>query len=76
MKPSRLIAMVATAGIVAAGVAGCSSHETGTSTGDSTTPSTFSVPPGVWQIQDLTAMTGAPAAALTGAPLATDAITG
>jgi hypothetical protein len=67
MKPSRLIALAATAGIVAAGMAGCSSHKTGPSTtpGASTTPPRTSVPPGVWQTDDLTALTGAPAAALS-----------
>jgi hypothetical protein len=61
MKPRRLIALAATAGIVAAGVAGCSSHKTatGTSLGASTTPATASVPPGEWQTDDLTALTGA-----------------
>jgi hypothetical protein len=66
MKPSRLIALAATAGIVAAGVAGCSSHKNGTSTTLGATPPTTAVPPGVWQRQDLTALTGAPAAVLGG----------
>lgn len=61
MKPKDLIALAATAGIVAAGVAGCSSHKAATP-GASTT----SVPPGVWQRQDLTALTNAPAAVLGG----------
>jgi hypothetical protein len=65
MKPNHLIALTATAGIVAAGVAGCSSHEAAPP-GAATTPSITSVPPGVWQTQDLTALSGAPAAALGG----------
>src|SRR5262249_49892052 len=65
MKPNHLIALAATAGIVAAGVAGCSSHKASTP-GASTTPAITSVPPGVWQIQDLTALTNAPAAVLGG----------
>jgi hypothetical protein len=62
MKPSRLIALAATAGILAAGVAGCSSHKNDTSTTLGATPPTTAVPPGMWQTQDLTALTGAPAA--------------
>ena len=60
MKPKRLIALTAAAGLVAAGAAGCSSHKT--APGASTTPAKTSVPPGVWQTQDLTALSGAPAA--------------
>jgi hypothetical protein len=66
MKPNHLIALTAAAGIVAA--AGCSSHkaDTDTTPGASTTPAIKTVPPGVWQTQDLTALSGAPAAALGG----------
>jgi hypothetical protein len=68
MKPNRLIALTAAAGIVAAAVAGCSSHKTATSTtpSASTTPAKTSVPPGVWQTQDLTALSGGPTAVLGG----------
>jgi hypothetical protein len=64
MKPNRLIALTAAAGLVAAGAAGCSSHKT--APGASTTPAKTSVPPGVWQTQDLTALSGAPTAVLGG----------
>jgi len=68
MKPNHLIALTAMTGIVAAGVAGCSSHKAAPSTtpGASTTPPITSVPQRIWQIQDLTALSGAPAAALGG----------
>jgi hypothetical protein len=65
VNPGRnLIALAATACTVAAGVAGCSSHTAATST----TPgaSTAAVRPGVWQTQDLTALSGAPEAVLGG----------
>jgi hypothetical protein len=66
MKPNRLIALAATAGIVAAGVAGCSFHKNDASTTPGATLRTTAVLPGVWQTQDLTALTGAPAAVLGG----------
>jgi hypothetical protein len=67
MKPNHLIALTA-AGILAVAVLGCSSHktDTGTTPGASTTPAITPVPPGVWQTQDLTALSGAPTAALGG----------
>jgi hypothetical protein len=64
MKLNHLIAVTAPAGIVAA-AAGCSSHktDTGTTPRHSSTPAATAVPPGVWQTHDLTALSGAPAAA-------------
>jgi hypothetical protein len=67
MKPKELIALAAAVGIVAAGVAGCASHNATTSTAPGGSPSpTTVVPQGVWQLQDLTTLSGAPGAVLGG----------
>jgi hypothetical protein len=64
MRSSRVIAVAATAFVVTAGVAGCSSHKS--ATGSTPGASTPAVHPGVWQTQDLTALSGAPEAVLGG----------
>jgi len=58
MRHNHLIALTATAGSLRHE---CSAHKvaTGTTPGASTTPATTVVPQGVWQIQDLTALSGA-----------------
>jgi hypothetical protein len=64
VKPGRLLVLVATAVIAAAGIAACSSHQASPAASSSTTPTKPPVPPGVWQTQDLTALTGSPTATL------------
>jgi hypothetical protein len=64
MRPGRLTALAATTLVLAAGGAGCSSHQNGNGPPPGTSMPT--VRPGVWQSQDLTALTGAPEAALGG----------